>query len=56
MKQVICKTIIEVDERRYRISLRDYSKFINELIERCILSDHDLEIVDYLTNEIVNPR
>lgn len=56
MKQVICKTIIEIDERRYRISLRDYSEFINALIEHCILSDHDLEIVDYLNNGIVNPR
>jgi hypothetical protein len=56
VKQVICETIIEVDERRYRISLRDYSEFINALIERCILSNHDLEIVNYLNNEIVNPR
>jgi hypothetical protein len=27
------QTIIEIDERRYRILLRDYSKFINALIE-----------------------
>ena len=57
MKHVICETLIEIDERIYRITYRDYSKFINELIERCILSDNsDLEIVDYLTNEIDNPR
>jgi hypothetical protein len=57
VKHVICETLIEIDERIYRITYRDYSKFINELIERCILSDNsDLEIVDYLTNEIDNPR
>jgi hypothetical protein len=56
MKQIIYETLIKIDEQIYRVSRCDYSKSIKELIESCILCDHDLEIINYITHDIVNPR
>ena len=52
MKQVIYETIITIDGQVYRVSGRDYSKSIKELIKRCILGDHDLEIIDYIIADL----
>ena len=56
MKQIIYETIIKIDEQVYRVSRHDYSKFIDELIERCILGNHDLAIIDYITRDITNSQ
>jgi len=56
MKQVIYKEIVEIDGISHIILSCDYSKSINEAISDEVLQDNNDEIIDYITDDIVNPQ
>jgi hypothetical protein len=56
MKQIIYKEIIEIDGTNYIIVSCDYSKSINEAISDEILQGNNDEIIDYITDDIVNSQ
>ena len=56
MKQIIYKEIIEIDGIDYIILSCDYSESINEAISDEILQGNNDEIIDYITDDIVNSQ
>jgi aspartate/glutamate racemase len=56
MKQVIYKEIVEIDGISHIILSCDYSNSINEAISDEVLQDNNDEIIDYITDDIVNPQ
>jgi len=56
MKQIIYKEIIEIDGTNYIIVSCDYSESINEAISDEILQGNNDEIIDYITDDIVNSQ
>jgi len=56
MKQVIYKEIIEIDGTNYIIVSCDYSESIDEAISDEVLQDNNDEIIDYITDDIVNSQ
>lgn len=56
MKQVIYKEIVEIDGINHVIVSCDYSESINEAISDEVLQDNNDEIIDYITDNIVNSQ
>ena len=56
MKQVIYKEVIEIDGVEYTVMNRDYSETIDHLIFYQIIPDHNNDIVNYITDDIVNSQ
>jgi len=56
MKQVIYKEIVEIDGISHIILSCDYSESINEAISDEVLQDNNDEIIDYITDDIVNSQ
>jgi hypothetical protein len=56
VKQVIYKEIIEIDGEEHIVSTCDYSECINDLNNDFILGPSNQEIIDYITDDIVNSQ
>ena len=56
MKQIIYKEIIEIDGEVHTVSTCDYSESINDLNNDFILGPSNQEIIDYITDDIVNSQ
>ena len=56
MKQIIYKEIIEIDGEAHMVSACDYSECINDLNNDFILGPSNQEIIDYITDDIVNSQ
>jgi hypothetical protein len=56
MKQIIYKEIIEIDGGVHTVTTCDYSECINDLNNDFILGPSNQEIIDYITDDIVNSQ
>jgi len=56
VKQIIYKEIIEIDGDVHIVTTCDYSETINELNNDFILGSSAQEIIDYITDDIVNSQ
>jgi hypothetical protein len=54
VKQIIYKEIIEIDGDVHIVTTCDYSESINDLNNDYILGPSTQEIIDYITDDIVN--
>jgi hypothetical protein len=56
MKQVIYKEVIEIDGVEYTVHNCDYSETIRDLIADGVVLDHNMDIVNYIIDDIVNSQ
>jgi hypothetical protein len=56
VKQIIYKEIIEIDGEVHTVSACDYSECINDLNNDFIVGASNQEIIDYITDDIVNSQ
>jgi hypothetical protein len=54
MKSIIYRESIQIEKHEHVVFEIDYSESINELIKDNILSDCEQDIIDYITDDIVN--
>ncbi len=56
MKQVIYKEVIEIDGVEYIVHNCDYSETISNLIDDQVVLNHNMDIVNYIIDDIVNSQ